>query len=392
MNGDESLMANTSSTSNMLAHFARFRKALFHIAIFCLLLYLFLSAITLMGGSFKLLGKEVATSLFQATSNPFVGLLIGILVTSLVQSSSVTTSMIVALVSGGGLTVVNAIPMIMGANIGTTITNTIVSIGHVTRNDEFERAYSGAVVHDCFNLLTVAILLPIELLTGYLAKTAQVLSNFFYGATGATFQSPVKAAVKPLTKSLHGFLLNNANFSKEATGTIGIILGFIFILITLFVLVKFMRRITATQVEGKIQRVFSANGYITIAIGIAITILVQSSSITTSILVPMLGAGILSLEQAFPLTLGANLGTTITVLLASLAGNQAGLTIALAHLIFNISGTAMFYPWEKTRQIPLNMARKLARFTVRNKKFAGIYILLIFFILPLIGMYIMDSI
>ncbi|MBU1147316.1 MAG: Na/Pi symporter [Candidatus Omnitrophica bacterium] len=115
-------------------------------------LYLFLVSIGLLGEAFKGFGKEFAENLLRMTSNPFVSLFIGILATSLMQSSSTTTSIVVGMVASGTITVGNAIPIIMGANIGTTVTNTLVSIGHITRREEFKRAIAGATVHDFFNL------------------------------------------------------------------------------------------------------------------------------------------------------------------------------------------------------------------------------------------------
>ena len=352
---------------------------------FIILLFLFLVAISLMGGSFKLLGKGVAEQLISSTSNPFVGLLIGILSTVLVQSSSVTTSMVVALVSGGALSVGNAVPIVMGANIGTTVTCAAVSVGHITRNEEFERAYAGANVHDLFNLLSVIVILPIQLATGFLDRAASVMASLFYGTAGGTFKSPVKMAVKPVVDGIHHFLSQNLMLSEKATGVFGIIIAVALIFTTLFFMVKFMRQMTASRVEHYIHRIFSANIYLTLLIGMTVTAIIQASGITTSMIVPLLGAGLITLEQAFPLTVGANIGTTITALLASLAGNMAGLTIAFVHLLFNLSGTLIFFVPPFMRRIPLRIARFMAHTFVRHKKLVIIYIASVFFILPLLG-------
>ena len=349
------------------------------------LLYLFLSAITLMGGSFKLLGKGVAETLIQTTSNPFIGLLIGLLVTSIVQSSSVTTSMVVALVSGGALSIQGAIPIVMGANMGTTITCAIVSVGHITRNDEFERAYAGATVHDFFNVLSVAVLLPLELVTHWMQRSASFLASVFYGVEASAFVSPFKVAVKPFAKFIQHLLSDSAGLSPKATGIFGIIIACTFIFIALTYMVKLMRVVFAERVEGAVHKIFGANAYLTLLIGVTITALVQSSSITTSILVPLLGAGVLTLEHAFPITVGANIGTTVTALLAALAGNQAGLTIAFVHLIFNLAGTFLFFVIKPLRRIPLYMARTMAGYAVRNKKIVFIYIAMLFFVIPITG-------
>ncbi len=351
------------------------------------LLYCFLVAIKLLGGSFKLLGQDIATELIETTSNPFAGLFIGILATSIVQSSSVTTSMVVGLVSGNVLPIETAVPMIMGANIGTAVTCAIVSLGHISRNDEFERAYAGANMHDMFNLLSVAIILPIQLSTGFLHKTASYFSDLIYGSTTAsTFTSPIKTIVSPAVKLIQHALLDSANLSKPWAGGISIIIAIVLIFLALSYMVKCMRAITASKLEKSIHSIFSTNIYLTLLLGAGITAIIQSSSITTSILIPMLGAGLISLEQAFPMTVGANLGTTVTALLASLAGNQSGLTIAFVHLLFNICGTVILFvpPW--MRKIPVAVARTFARIFVNNKKYAIVFIVLVFFVIPIVGM------
>ncbi|MEM1117985.1 MAG: Na/Pi symporter, partial [Bacteroidota bacterium] len=127
-------------------------------------LFLFVVALELMGDGIKALGQgtfPLEELLERATRSPMLALVTGILVTSLVQSSSTTTALVVTLVATGTLSLTNAIPVIMGANIGTTVTNTIVSMGHITRPEEFRRAMAGATVHDFFNWLSVLILLPL---------------------------------------------------------------------------------------------------------------------------------------------------------------------------------------------------------------------------------------
>ena len=315
---------------------------LIKVILFLAAIYLFLTGIVLLGASFNLLGAGAANSLMQATSNPFAGLLIGILVTALVQSSSATTSMVVALVSSGALSVTNAVPIVMGANIGTTVTNTLVSIGHITRKDEFEKAYGIATVHDLFNILCVALLLPLELLTGFLSKPALWLSKFFYGQEGIAFHSPIKIITKPISQFILGSFQDL--FNKTTSGVVGLIISFVIIFVTLALLVKILRSVFASRVEGSFRKIFESNPYLIILLGAAITALIQSSSLTTSFLVPLVGAGIITLEQAYPITLGANVGTTVTAILAALAGSQSGLAIAFVHLLFNVSGIAIFFP------------------------------------------------
>ena len=110
---------------------------------FLFFLYLFFISIELIGAAFKGFGKGFAEQLIATTSNPIMGLFIGILATTLVQSSSMTTSILVGMVAVGTISVRNAIPVVMGANIGTTVTNTIVAMAHITRKQEFQRAFGG---------------------------------------------------------------------------------------------------------------------------------------------------------------------------------------------------------------------------------------------------------
>ena len=127
------------------------------------LVYGFLVSIRLMGSAFKAMGAETASGLYEGIANPFAGLAVGILATVLVQSSSTSTSTIVSLVGqtgGTALPLKTAIPMIMGANIGTTITNTIVSLGHIRQGGAFRRAFAAATVHDFFNLILVRSCCP----------------------------------------------------------------------------------------------------------------------------------------------------------------------------------------------------------------------------------------
>ena len=151
-----------------------------------LLLFVFLVGVNGLGDGFKALGQGLLDSFFRATENPFMGLMVGLLATTLVQSSSVTTSLIVGLVAApeNPLPIANAIPMVMGANIGTTVTNTIVSLAHMGRKEEFRRAFAVATCHDFFNYLSVLVLLPLELLTGYLRKSATWVSGHLTGMAG----------------------------------------------------------------------------------------------------------------------------------------------------------------------------------------------------------------
>ena len=353
------------------------------------LLFLFLLGVQGLGDGFKLLGKDLLGVFFAVTENPFIALTVGILATTLVQSSSVTTSMIVGLVAApeNPLPVANAVWMVMGANIGTSVTNSIVSLAHIGRKSEFLRAFSVATCHDFFNFMTVAILLPLEYFTGYLHQTARALASSYAGISGVEYQSPLKTALKTGIDPVKNFAAMLFEL-KQVQGLLLIVVSAFLIFGALLLLVRVMRLATQSRVEAFINSFLGRSAILSILVGIVMTVMVQSSSITTSLLVPLGGAGLLTLERAFPITIGANLGTTVTALLATLAVSganaHAGLEIALVHLLFNLSGLILIYPVPFIRRLPLAAARRLAEVAVKSPRWALFYVAGLFYGLPAI--------
>jgi sodium-dependent phosphate cotransporter len=341
------------------------------------LLYLFFLGLDLMGVAFKLFGKGFAERLLEGTANPFVGLVVGILATSLVQSSSTTTSMTVALVGAGAISLEGAIPIIMGANIGTSVTNTLVSLGHVTRREEFRRAFAGATLHDFFNLLTVAILFPIELATGFLARTASAVERVLEGTGGVELFDPLKASVRPVSE-----LIADAT---GGSGSLTLAAGVLALFLALKLLVDVLKALLTSRAERLLDQTLFRSPLAAVAAGLAITVMVQSSSITTSVMIPLVGAGVVTLEQLFPLTIGANLGTTVTAMLAALAtGNAAAISVALSHVLFNVTGALVLYPLPIVRRVPLALARGLGAVASRRRWLAFVYVFVVFFGIPLL--------
>ncbi len=121
-----------------------------------------------------------------------------------------------------------------------------------------------------------------------------------------------------------------------------------------------------------------------------VTVAVQSSSITTSILIPLVASGILLVRNAYPITLGANIGTTVTALIAALgAGAIDGLTIAVTHTLFNIAGILLIYPWVAIRYLPVSAAEWLADLALRRRTLALVYLFGAFVVVPLLGIVIL---
>jgi sodium-dependent phosphate cotransporter len=318
-------------------------------------------------------GKGLAESLIATTTNPLAGLFIGVLATSLIQSSSTTTSIVVGLVAGGALNVTNAIPIIMGANIGTSVTNTLVSLTQIQRETEFKRALSAATVHDFFNLLAVLVIFPLQYLTNFLGHAATFLGENFQNIGGLKFLSPVKALTKPPVEVLKGLFSNYP--------WILLALSLILLILALTRMVKSLRILVVKKAEAWFDRYLFKTALRALLLGLLLTAMVQSSSITTSLVVPMAGAGLLTLAQIFPYTLGANIGTTVTAILAALvSGNLSAIIVAFSHLLFNISGIVVWWPF---KFVPISMAEKFAGIAVHKKIIAILYIVIVFFLIPI---------
>ncbi|MBL6975537.1 MAG: Na/Pi symporter [Deltaproteobacteria bacterium] len=394
-------------------------------------------------GAFKELGHGYGATLIQDLArNPFIGLMLGVLVTSVIQSSSTTTSIVVGLVAGGAFgsnhadALRLAVPVIMGANIGTSITNLLVSMAHIGNRREFERAFSCAVVHDFFNLIAVAIFLPLQIMTDFLGWFALRMAGWFEAVGGLTFSSPLKLLTKPqiqevktgfaehpmavdlmvLSVAFLGLFLafrflsrpiaegqkrrswlvfvlavafagvvtmgkaySQAVFSPEmATFLFGLTVLFM----SLFVIVKVMKSVVLTRLESLFHSVLFKTALRAMVVGVLMTAMVQSSSVTTSLVVPLAGAGLLTIQQVFPYTLGANVGTTITAMLAALAaGEVTGIAVAFAHLLFNILGIGVIYPF---RKVPIGMATGLARAATVSKAYPVLFVLSMYLLVPLV--------
>lgn len=547
-------------------------------------LYLFVCSLDFLSSAFRLLGGEAAGKVFQQSdimTNPVAGLMIGVLVTVLVQSSSTSTSIVVSMVGSGIMDIKTSIPIIMGANVGTSVTNTIVAIGQITDKGEFRRAFAGATVHDMFNWLTVLVLLPVEIVSGYLYHLTEAIVNSLPLVTekGADKdilkvitepfteiiiqvnknaitniakgqdtdfdldhaimkvccdkRTPVDCCNEKLTRSLtfmnqgtnythaqklqvcselrdcvgqnrsvgvpscltipwtyksyvitheterincdifqgspaevnccksrtaaflpnvtykqgcetvstcystlsHNFSMSSCMTSwssvnqvvgeefsctkytrdvekltcineckflfkgmyptldDKAIGAILLVISLAILCACLVSIVKLLHSLLQGPMALLIKKFINADfpgpmayftGYLAIIIGAGLTIIVQSSSIFTSTLTPLVGIGVIELDRMYPLTLGSNIGTTTTAILSALAntsGLRNALQVAFCHLFFNVTGILVFYPIPLLR-FPIPMAKFLGNCTANYRWFAIVYILAMFFIIP----------
>uniref|UniRef100_A0A6A7FVX6 Sodium-dependent phosphate transporter n=3 Tax=Hirondellea gigas TaxID=1518452 RepID=A0A6A7FVX6_9CRUS len=392
------------------------------------LLYLFVCSLNFLSNSFRLIAGRTTGSVLQNEyiSNPIVGLMIGILVTVLVQSSSTSTSIIVSMVNASILSVHSAVPMIMGSNIGTSVTNTIVSLTQVGDRNVFRRAFAGATVHDMFNWLSVFVLLTTEIATGLLESvTLRIVDTADWSQAKGGKLRLLKVITDPFTKTViqvdknvlkhwsHNdpdyvnaslikksckggpcdFLFADTTMSDQTVGLILLFFSLLLLCICLILIVKILSSIMKGSIAQIIKVALNADipyvpwltGYIAIAIGAVMTVLVQSSSIFTSTITPLIGLGLISVDRSYPLTLGSNIGTTTTALLASMAGHDEGrkssVQIALVHLLFNILGIMIFYPIPFMR-FPIPLAKALGNITANYRWFAIFYLIAMFLLLP----------
>lgn len=350
------------------------------------LVYLLLVGVSVVGAGFKWVsgGADGAEAIFAFAGNPVAGVILGTLATALVQSSSTVTSVIVGLVAGG-MPVSLAVPMIMGANMGTTITNTIVSLGNLRDSSAFKRSFQAATVHDFFNLFSIVIFLPIEMMFHPLEKMAGVAANWFADERSASLSDA--NFIGAITKPVASFVVDSARNLPDTLGAgVAIAVGVLMIMLSVIYLGRLLRSVMTGRAKGVLEKAIGRRPETGVMTGTLVTVLVQSSSTTTSLIVPLAGAGVLTLKQVFPFTMGANIGTCITALLAATAVTGAyqvfALQIALVHLFYNVLGVLAFLyiPW--LRLLPIRAATWLGQKSSEHRSWAFGYIFAVFFILP----------
>jgi len=400
-------------------------------------LYFFICSLSFLASGFRLLAGKQAGEVFSNNSilnNAIAGLLVGVLVTVLVQSSSTSTSIIITMVAAELLTVEQAIPLVMGANIGTSVTSTIIALGQANERNEFRRAFAAATVHDMFNFLSVIVLLPLEVVTQYLFKLSKALIDATPGLEkGSKPPDILKAITKPFTKEVISIdkkvitkiavaktpeelaeledlkilkhFFKNTTMDDTLAGIICLIAALATLCICITCIVYMLKKLLRGRirvwlhksVNGQVPDIKCggitipmgwAAGYLAMLMGLGITICVQSSSITTSALTPLVGVGVLSLDRMYPVVCGANIGTCLTGILAALAADSSKLyltlQVAYAHLFFNLSGIVMWYAVWPLRAFPINAAKFMGNTTAKYRWFAVAYLILCFFVIPAI--------
>ncbi|CAG5085636.1 Oidioi.mRNA.OKI2018_I69.PAR.g10950.t1.cds [Oikopleura dioica] len=457
--------------------------------------YVFIFAIGLLSDSFQVLGgaflNEVIEHAEAYLEDPFCGLCMGILLTVLCQSSSTATSIFITLVGSGLFTVKVGIYCIYGANVGTSITSTLVAFGNVATPREFKAGMACAAIPAVYDYLIVLVLFPLEIWfdlmemfvtalapyppeecqkdptlpecehhdTGFdpIAVITEPIQQYilvinkaglgekdYHGSfvqyckdnltainetehdpcfypddsncppvNGSTYMTPgeryccffgdylsdetfsVKFTDSCIEKEKHMFV--NSCMSDEAIGGICFAIAFVLMYGALVGVVKCLKSV----LEGSIQQVLKDNidknlpypfgwltEYLYVVAGLVLTIAVQSSSIVLAILTPIVAIGVVSIDRAYPITIGANIGTTITGLIAAFA-NASGnfhdaLAVSLSHMFFNIFGFILFFLIPITRAPVIKASNWIGKMASKYRWWSIMYTILAFIALPLI--------
>ncbi|KRZ80166.1 Sodium-dependent phosphate transport protein 2A, partial [Trichinella papuae] len=423
------------------------------------LLYFFVCSLDLLSKSFTLIGSRIIENIFynnKILQSSMAKVMVGLLATVLLQSSGVSTSIVVSMVASGAIDVKSAIPIIMGVNIGTSVTSTLVSLVRTNNSNAFEKTFAAATVHDMFNLATVLILLPVEILssylyivTGYINKNYEFLIqsreplNFMkviiesftdliiqlnttaleesIASQNSSIANDVELVKRNCPLQIHlqedlnlvntsksfelskkeisythcNHLFAHVSWSDTGIGIVLLAMSLMSVIGCLFGLVGLLNAIFRGSLAPSVRRLVNIKcpgclsfltGYMVLMLGAVITALLQSSSAFISSMLPLVSIGILDLEKMYELTLGSNVGTTITALFAAFSQtgkkSNAAVQIALCHLFFNLSGIFLFYIVPFMRNLPIGMARKLGKTAVKYPWFPFWYLISTFFLFP----------
>jgi len=331
-----------------------------------------------MTSSLQHLKRNVSETILLATSNPFTGLFIGLVITALLQSSSTTTSLVVALVASGALTLEAAIPIIMGANIGTTITATIVSLGFISKKKEFRRAVSAGTYHYFFNLLTAVVLFPLEYYYGFLSTLSLWITHALFTPGGPSLENADAHSWSGLS------FVTSWLVDVVSSPLIPLVLAILMLFASILIFRKLISDLLKAKSPEAFSRFFFKSPLKSFSWGLLTTAAIRSSSITTSVVVPIVANKIVNLKQAAPFIMGANVGTTITAFIAAIlqTNTSAAVSIAIVHFLFNLIGVLLFMPIPVLRKLPLELAEALGKLTLKYRLAGFVYLLVAFFFLP----------
>ena len=349
------------------------------------LVYLLIAAVAIISRGFAGITGEGAVELFEFAANPFVGLFVGVLATVLVQSSSTTTAITVTAVGAGVLPLSSAVPILFGANVGTTVTATMIALGYIGNREEYGRALAASTIHDFYNWISLAVFFPIELAFQPLQRASAWLTDLTYGTAWLPNPNDFNF-VRNLTNPVVNLKTGWANNMGLVGAVLVTIIGVTLILFVVRFLSKLLKRLLVGRAKRALVRAADRHPVSAVATGVGITMITQSSTVTTSVLQPFAAMGVITPKQLYPITVGANVGTTFTTVLAAFAivGANAtiGLQAALVHLLYNIGSMLLIYTLPVLRPFPLLMAQWFSRVASTRKWVIAVYLIGAFLLLP----------
>ena len=367
--------------------------------------FVFICSLEGVKDSFKLISHEWVGSLFsliESRKAPLTGLALGVLITAIVQSSSAVVATMMVSMAGlvaSGLPLPSAlsfgIPMVLGANIGTTVTKIMVAIAakRGMTNDEFNATIPGVVIDDIVKSLNVGLFFLLEVTTGFLSNAVIQLASFLTDvfklkAFFAIFEKGIVDILitgpitEPISKTVSGFL------GYGVGGVTLFVLWLLGIFLALYLLEKSINTlIELPHIEKRVLATFKSP-IKSFAAGVGLTFLVGSSSVTTSFAIPLLGTGIIDLEDAYPYVLGTALGTTIdpSQMYGYLAGGMVGMMLGLTHVLLNVF-CVIVWLLLPLKTIPITLAKRTGAYIASHRRsylYLIGYVLIIFYITPLI--------
>ncbi|EQC25779.1 hypothetical protein SDRG_16375 [Saprolegnia diclina VS20] len=374
-----------------------------YVLLFLFSLWLFMVSVRWLSDGFMLLVACRATAVFEFSNHSLVGLMIGVVAAALLHSSSAVVCITVASVGANILSLRKSIPIIMGANLGTCVTCILVAFAQVHDRSQFQRAIAAATVHDMYNFWSIVVLFPLEVAFHPL----ELLSVAITGKSGQiALASPADALVDPMANvwasvnhtllqdvaardsddcRVARFVLGGAmhDVSNTSAGALTLVLGLIVLVLALVGMVFAMTHLFRNATAAVIRRVLGWNAYGNIVIGIILTFFLHSSTAMTSTLTPLAGLNVISLSQVYPLVLGANLGSTISGLLAAaVTGKKEAGNVALVNILFNVAGVLLFYVVPRTRRPVLGCAEAIGAYSAQWPTAAIVFIGATYVLLP----------
>jgi len=337
-------------------------------------------------------GNSVQAILNASLSSPYTALLSGVVITSLIQSSSATIAIVVSTVGAGVIGIEDSVYIMMGANIGTTITNTIVGLAHSHQPDEFRRMTPAILVDDIYKVLNVSLFFVIETITGFLSKMSLGIVDFLerstpMGVVLESFPDLIDLVTEPVVAgaiSAIASLAASTGLQALMTG----ILFFLLLILSLSLMGEALEHYLHDRSRLLLNKVFGGK-YLSFGIGFILCWLLQSSSVTVSLILPLVAQSAISLPMVYYYSIGAALATTCDPgqIISYLKFGPIGLTAGMVHILLNIFGAILFLTVPGLRVLPIVVAEHIAGPMGRSRHAPLIllaYVGLLFFGLPLI--------